>query len=225
MFYDIENEEEDLANPASDLVLLEDSTGDCVGEFIRPGVYPLVSDPAQAVDVTVESTGQFSGRLVGAFDDGTTRNISASEIVLESAIDADFDTAWWSRPDFGLQARFSDGSGCTGDQIDPETCPLLKRFYVLIDRHENFYSTYSSLQPTCRGSSLCLSSQPSPLVACSVTLQQAHHWDDAGIPDGGTAGFIFLMKVPFNQILTGSTVNVSTIEPPPDVLRVHDLYE
>ena len=36
--------------------------------------------------------------------------------------------------------------------MTPSQCPLLKRFYVLIDRHENFYSTYSGLNFTWWGS-------------------------------------------------------------------------
>ena len=36
----------------------------------------------------------------------------------------------------------------------------------MIDRHENFYQTFSALTPTYYG----ISSQPSPLVACSITL-------------------------------------------------------
>jgi hypothetical protein len=60
-----------------------------------------------------------------------------------------------------------------------------------------------------------VSSQPSPLVACSITLTAAHHWDSAGIPSGGTAGFIFLMRIPFKDILTGNDVSVSTLMPGP----------
>lgn len=224
MFYDVETQEEHLADPNDKLVLLEDRTGDGVGELIRNGTYRLSADPETEVEVEIESTGRFSGRLRARMPDGTMENIAANDVVLETAVNPAFDPTWWERPDFGLTALFEDGSGCTEASPSPSSCALLQRFYVLIDRHENFYDTYSSLQPTCRGSHWCLSSQPSPLVACSVTLRAAHHWDDAGIPEGGNAGFIFLMRIPFRQILTGSSANVSTLEPPPRVLTVQDIY-
>jgi hypothetical protein len=115
---------------------------------------------------------------------------------------------------------FSDGTGCTGASIDPAQCPLMRRFYSMIDRHENFYKTYSALNPDYYG----VSSQPSPLVACSITLTAAHHWDSAGIPSGGTAGFIFLMRIPFKDILTGNDVSVSTLMPGPKTTSIQSLY-
>jgi hypothetical protein len=96
----------------------------------------------------------------------------------------------------------------------------MKRFYSMIDRHENFYRTYSALTPDYYG----ISSQPSPLVACSITLAASHQWDAAGTPPGGTAGFIFLMRIPFKDILTGNDTSVSTIMPGPKTTSIQSLY-
>ena len=90
----------------------------------------------------------------------------------------------------------------------------------MIDRHENFYQTFSALQPTYYG----ISSQPSPLVACSITLGASHQWDTAGTPPGGTAGFIFLMRIPFKDILTGNDVSVATLMPGPKTTSIQSLY-
>jgi len=90
----------------------------------------------------------------------------------------------------------------------------------MIDRHENFYQTFSALTPTYYG----ISSQPSPLVACSITLGASHQWDSAGTPAGGTAGFIFLMRIPFKDILTGNEKSVATIMPGPKTTSVQSLY-
>lgn len=206
---------EDVYQP---LVLAEDRDGDGVGEFFKNGPAKLKT----GTDVTLEivSTGEFTGSLRYRKPDGTTATIAPEKVVAESAVHPDFDAAMLDLPDFGLQSLFADPTGCEGATLDPEACPLLKRFYVLIDRHEYFYRTYSSLAPD-RAS---LSSQPSPLVACSITLTAAHHWDSAGIPEGGTAGFIFLMRIPFAQILAGSDRSVATLEPGPDVLSIQDLY-
>ena len=90
----------------------------------------------------------------------------------------------------------------------------------MIDRHENFYRTYSALSPDYYG----VSSQPSPLVACSITLTAAHHWDTAGTPSGGTAGFIFLMRIPFKDIRTGNDRSVATLMPGPPTTSLQDIY-
>ncbi|CAN5784509.1 hypothetical protein BH11MYX2_BH11MYX2_31800 [soil metagenome] len=96
----------------------------------------------------------------------------------------------------------------------------MKRFYSMIDRHENSYKTYSALSPDYYG----VSSQPSPLVACSITLGASHQWDAAGTPAGGSAGFIFLMRVPFKEIVTGNDRSVSTIMPGPKTTSIQSLY-
>ena len=115
---------------------------------------------------------------------------------------------------------FSSSTGCTGASLDPAQCPLMRRFYSMIDRHENFYQTFSALTPTYYG----ISSQPSPLVACSITLGASHQWDAAGTPPGGTAGFIFLMRIPFKDILTGNDTSVATLMPGPKTTSIQCLY-
>ena len=224
MFYDVDTQQAWFENTGNPTVLLEDRNGDGVGEFVREGMYALAEDPERQVQVEIESTGQFSGRLLTRREDGSADYLAVNDLVLDTTINPAFDPSWWSSPDFGLTQLFPDASGCEGESPSAATCPLLKRFYVLIDRHESFYKTYSALKPTCSGSRWCLSSQPSPLVACSVTLRASHHWDDAGIPEGGRAGFIFLMRIPFRHIFAGSTRNISTLDPPPHVLTVQDIY-
>jgi hypothetical protein len=85
---------------------------------------------------------------------------------------------------------------------------------------EKFYRTYSALSADYYG----ISSQPSPLVACSITLGASHHWDTAGTPSGGTAGFIFLMRIPFADILTGNDTSVATLMPAPKTMSIQSLY-
>lgn len=155
-----------------------------------------------------------------------TGTINAQDVEPNTEADPSWNPEYLSRPDLGLMAVFSDGSGCAADRPSPNDCPLLKRFYVMIDRHETFYSTYSSVRP----SSPNVSQQPSPLVASSITLRASHHWDSAGIPSGGTAGFIYLMRVPFHQILAGDTRSIDTLsrltgQPGPQVLTVQELYQ
>ncbi|MCA9603501.1 MAG: hypothetical protein KC417_15825, partial [Myxococcales bacterium] len=203
LHYDVDTQEQYFETTYNDLVLVEDTNGDGVGEFLRPGNATLKT--GEQVEVSIESTGKFSGRLRATMPDGTSKSIGTGDLELETSVDPAFDPSWADRADFGLSVRFADDAvACTAaESPSPEACPLLKRFYVLIDRHESFYNTYSALYPTCRGQSWCLSSQPSPLVACSVTLGAANGWAFAGTPSGGHAGFIFLMRVPFADTLVG----------------------
>ncbi|MBI2894871.1 MAG: hypothetical protein HYY06_15050 [Deltaproteobacteria bacterium] len=175
---------------------------------------------------------QFAGELhvrLALADGGggsITATIAARDVQAYDQVDPAWDPSYLGRSDLGLQTIFADGSGCTGQSPSPDSCPLLRRFYSLIDRHENFYQTYSSLKPA----SASVSQQPSPLVACSITLRASHAWDTAGTPDGGTAGFIYLMRIPFAQILAGDTRSIDTLsllggQPGPRVLTVQELYE
>ncbi len=218
LMYDAATQETTLEDTNAALALVEDRDGDGVGEFFREGPTHLTN--GTAIDLIIESTGEFTGSLKYRKPTGTLVTVKPQDLVAETAVVDDFDRGLLGEPDFGLMALFPESTGCTGATLSPESCPLLKRFYVLIDRHEYFYRTYSSLSPD-RAS---LSSQPSPLVACSITLGAAHAWDTAGIPAGGRAGFIFLMRIPFAQILAGSDKSVSTLSPGPDVLSVQDLY-
>lgn len=219
MFYDPATQEALASDVYQSLVLLEDRNGDGVGEFLRDGPTRLTT--GEEINLEITSTGQFTGSLKYRKPDGTLVNVQPRQLVAQDAVHPLFDGALLDAPDFGLMALFPDPAGCTGDAPSPASCPLLKRFYVMIDRHEYFYRTYSSLAPDRSA----ISSQPSPLVACSITLAAAHAWDSAGIPSGGRAGFIFLMRIPFRQILTGSRKSVGTLEPGPDVLSIQELYE
>jgi hypothetical protein len=121
------------------------------------------------------------------------------------------DSAWrreyLGAPDIGLLRMFPDASGCAGEHPTAATCPLLERFTSMLDRHEHFYKTYTSVDENDR----TLNSQPSPLVACSVTLGAADGWAHAGTPQGGRAGMVFLMRVPFADILTGDARSIDTL--------------
>lgn len=219
LFYDPATQEAHFSDVYQPLVLLEDRDGDGIGEFLRSGPVQLASGASGTLEVV--STGEFTGSLKLRKPDGTLVNVKPQELVAESAVHPLFDAGLLTQPDLGLLAVFDDPAGCIADRPTPAACPLLERFYVLIDRHEYFYRTYSALSPD-RSS---ISSQPSPLVACSITLAAAHAWDSAGIPQGGRAGFIFLMRIPFKQILAGSRKSVATLEPGPDVTTIPELYE
>jgi hypothetical protein len=208
-----------LINPNNSLVLLEDRNGDGVGEFLRPG--PVTLKNGDAGTLQVNATSQFAGNLKFQSEGGgTLHTITPSQLVAEDAVDPRWNAALMEQPDLGLMTVFSDSTGCTSDTLDPAQCPLMRRFYSMIDRHENFYQTFSALTPTWYG----VSSQPSPLVACSITLAASHQWDAAGTPPGGTAGFIFLMRIPFKDILTGNERSVATLMPGPQTTSVQSLY-
>ena len=207
-----------LVNPANSLVLLEDRNGDGVGEFLRPGAVKLKNGDMGTLQVN--ATSMFAGTLKFQPGSGALRTVSPGELVAEDSVDSRWQPSLMTKPDLGLMTVFSSSTGCTSATLDPAQCPLMRRFYSMIDRHENFYQTFSALQPTYYG----ISSQPSPLVACSITLAASHAWDAAGTPPGGTAGFIFLMRVPFKDILTGNEKSVSTIMPGPKTTSVQSLY-
>jgi hypothetical protein len=217
MYYAPEDEAY-LIDPGNSLVLLEDRDRDGIGEFLRPG--PITLTTGETGTLLVQSTGQFTGNLKFQNAAGTVRTVKPVELVATSRVDGAWDPALLADADMGLLSMFSDGTNCGGATIDPQACPLMQRFYSMIDRHENFYQTYSALTPDYYG----ISSQPSPLVACSITLTAAHHWDTAGTPSGGRAGFIFLMRIPFQEIVAGSDVSVATLMPGPDVTSIQGLY-
>jgi hypothetical protein len=110
--------------------------------------------------------------------------VDVKDVVAKDEVDPRWKKEYAARADLGLLTVFSDGSGCKADMPSRTACPLLNRFFSMIDRHENFYQTYSGLSPD----SEVVSQQPSPLVACSITLRASHHWDSAGTPQGGTTG-------------------------------------
>jgi len=207
-----------LVDPNNSLVLLEDRNGDGIGEFLRPGAITLKSGDTGTLQVN--STSQFAGNLKFQPTSGTLRTVTPGEIVAEDKVDSRWNASYLTKPDLGLMTVFSSSTGCTSATLDPAQCPLMRRFYSMIDRHENFYKTFSALQPTYYG----ISSQPSPLVACSITLGASHAWDAAGTPPGGTAGFIFLMRIPFKDILTGNERSVSTLMPGPKTTSIQSLY-
>jgi len=217
MFYAHEDEQY-LTDPNNAVVFLEDRNGDGVGEYLKPGPITLVDGSTGTLQVN--STGEFTGNL--KFDDGSgnVKTITPEKIKAFDSVDPMWNGALITDKDMGLASVFADPTGCTGASIDPAQCPLMRRFYSMIDRHENFYRTYSALTPDYYG----ISSQPSPLVACSITLEAAHAWDSAGTPSGGTAGFIFLMRIPFKDILTGNETSVATVMPGPRTTSIQSLY-
>lgn len=159
----------------------------------------------------VLANNKFAGELAVAvtLTNGTsiTAVVDVKDVAAADQVDPLWQKDYVSRADFGLLSIFSDGSGCKADMPSRQACPLLNRFFSLIDRHENFYQTYSGLAPD----SEVVSQQPSPLVACSITLGASHAWDRAGTPTGGTAGFIYLMRIPFDQILSADHRSISTL--------------
>ena len=206
-----------LADTSDEVVLFEDRSGDGVAELLMNGPAALTS--GEPIDFAIMKTGDFTG-LMKADVDGSMISVRAENLAPDQAAHPAITRALVEEADMGLTTVFADPTGCTGEAPAPEECPLLQRFHVLIDRHEDFYQTYTALRPD----SASISSQPSPLVACSITLGAAHAWDTAGTPPGGAAGFIFLMRIPFDQILAGSEASVATLEPGPDVLSIGDLY-
>ena len=207
-----------LTDPNNATVLVEDRNGDGIGEFFRPG--PIMLTTGEAGTLQVNSTGQFTGNLKFVPASGTARTITPDKLVAEEAADPTWDPALLDDADMGLMSVFSNTTNCTGSLLNPAQCPLMQRFYSMIDRHENFYRTYSALSADYYG----ISSQPSPLVACSITLGASHQWDTAGTPSGGTAGFIFLMRIPFKDILSGNDTSVATLMPGPKTMSIQSLY-
>jgi hypothetical protein len=212
-------QEELLADTSTDVALFEDRDHDGIAEFAVSGPAEL-KNGGGPIDLEIRSTGEFTGILKGSRDGGAEFSVKPKDLFVTGTAHPSITRDLIEQDDMGLQTVFSDPTGCTGEAPSPGDCPLLKRFFVLIDRHEDFYQTYTSLRPD----SSSISAQPSPLVACSITLAAAHAWDTAGIPSGGEAGFIFLMRIPFEQILAGSETSVATLEPGPDVLSIADLY-
>lgn len=207
-----------LINPNNALVLLEDRNGDGVGEYLKPG--PITLKSGEQGTLVVNSTSEFAGNLKFQPTTGALRTVTPENLVANDTVDARWKPSYVTQADLGLMSVFSSSTGCTGASLDPAQCPLMRRFYSMIDRHENFYQTYSALTPTYYG----ISSQPSPLVACSITLGASHQWDAAGTPPNGNAGFIFLMRIPFKDILTGNERSVATLMPAPKTTSVQSLY-
>jgi hypothetical protein len=207
-----------LISPDNATVLLEDRNGDGIGEFLRPG--PVKLKTGEMGTLQVNSTGEFTGNLKFQPATGALRTVTPAQLEAETDADPTWSPALLDDSDMGLMSMFSNSTGCTGATLQPAQCPLMQRFYSMIDRHENFYRTYSALSADYYG----ISSQPSPLVACSITLGASHQWDSAGTPSGGSAGFIFLMRIPFKDIVTGNDVSVSTLMPGPKTTSLQSLY-
>jgi hypothetical protein len=224
-------EEQYMTSPSNGVLLLEDRLGDGVAELVTPGPLDLLANarfelthstlgtrwvtasydkktlsvdggPALAVtaaNLAFAGTGSFTGELRAtfAFGDGSTATASLPPRVIKAVVHTD--PAWKSEyagaPDMGLLRMFPDQNA------------LLKRFASMLDRHESFYATYSSNDENDR----TISSQPSPLVACSVTVNASRAWAWAGTPPGGRAGLVFLMRAPFKDILTADTRSIDTL--------------
>ena len=228
-----------ISNSSEPGIFVEDRDNDGIAEWIVPGPATLVPNAklkladnsaatvsadgksiikadhstigVTSATVSIATATQFGAnlRITLNFADNTSATVSAppGAVMPISASTHAGSRSSRSAPNLGLQGLFADAQGCKGDVASADTCPLEKRFYSMIDRHENFYQTYSSLDE----SSSSISSQPSPLVACSITLGASHSWDSAGTPTGGTAGFIYLMRIPFAQILSGDVRSIDTL--------------
>ena len=247
-----------ISNSSEPGVFVEDRDNDGIAEWIVPGPATLVPNAkikladnsaatvsadgksiikadhstigVTSANVTIATATQFGANLkiTLTFADNTTATVSAppGAVMPIQRVDSRWKPELATHADLGLQGLFADAQGCKGDVASADTCPLEKRFYSMIDRHENFYQTYSSLDD----SSSSISSQPSPLVACSITLGASHNWDSAGTPAGGTAGFIYLMRIPFAQILSGDVRSIDTLgrlkgdlKSGPKVLKIQDM--
>lgn len=248
-----------MTSPYNAALILEDRLGDGIGELVTPGPLELLAnarfelargaekkwvtvtnDKKLVVDggetltmasatLTITDKGTFTAQLNASFTfaDGTSATATIPPRVVKALLRVDpaWKREWAGAPDMGLLQLFPDGAGCLGNVASPATCPLLKRFTSMLDRHEHFYKTYSSNDeddPT-------IISQPSPLVACSVTVNAARAWAWAGTPPGGRAGLIFLMRVPFADILTGDKRSIDTlgrVDPAraPKVLTLEAVY-
>jgi hypothetical protein len=247
-------DEQYMTSPYNTVLLLEDRLGDGVSELVTPGALDLLANarfelthstlgnkwitvsydkktyqvdngPALAVTsatLAIESTGSFTGELRGsfAFADGSSATAKLPPRVLKALVRTD--PAWKKEyadaPDMGLLRLFPN-----------DKAALMKRFTSMLDRHEHFYKTYSSNDEN----DLTIGSQPSPLVACSVTVNASRAWAYAGTPPGGRAGLIFLMRVPFKDILTSDPRSIDTLgrlsaDPQhggPKVLTLDKVYE
>lgn len=220
-----------VTSPYNPLLLLEDRLGDGVAEWVRPGeldlfararfeldhatlgerwvtVSPdkktLLVDHGPALELSdataaLTRTGTFTGEIRGTFRfaDGTSATAKLPPRVIKAEIAVD--PSW--------KADYADAVDMGLTRLYPDRAALLRRFTSMLDRHEHFYATYSSNDENDR----TIVSQPSPLVACSVTLKAARGWAWAGTPPGGRAGLIFLMRVPFADILTGDDRSIDTL--------------
>jgi hypothetical protein len=200
-----------LASVSQPLVLVPDQNGDGVGEIIMNGSTYKDAN-GMTLPVTITSTGEFTGSL----------NVPWKQINLTTQVDERYSAATdRGRADFGLLRIFPMGMAgdCAGGAPTTAGCPLLKRLYVTIDRHEYFYATYTSLY----SGSMNLGKQPSPFVACSITLAAADKW--AHSSPVGTDGFVFVMRIPFKDILAAAPTPVATLDPKPVVTTLADLYK
>lgn len=239
-----------MCSPRNGGLFVEDRNGDGIAEWIAPGEVtgatpdaaiksngqwiPLSELSSPRLSMAGLSGNKFAANLTvsGSKSDGTyvSGTIAAQYVQAHEAVDPSWSKDYLSRPDLGLLEVFKDREGCMEGTITPQGCPLLRRFYSMIDRHEDFYSTYTSTDERSPG----VSSQPSPLVACSITLAAANSWARAGAPSGSPIGFIYLMRIPFEQILTSDERSIDTLgllesggdlKAGPKVLHLKEIYE
>jgi hypothetical protein len=225
-----------ITSPYNTVLLLEDRLGDGVAEWVKPGKLDLLAKARFEIEnatlgkkwvtvsndkktlllddggpgpvsltitnepqLSITGSGQFGGKMTTSFvfADGSSATATLPPRVIKAAIDVDpkWKKEYADAPDMGLTRMF------------PDKAALLKRFTSMLDRHESFYQTYSSNDEN----DTYIVSQPSPLVACSVTLNAAKAWAHAGSPPGARAGLVFLMRVPFKDILTGDDRSIDTL--------------
>jgi hypothetical protein len=192
---------------------------------------PLAEGGATSVSIDAgeaQFQGDIHARLALAGGATLVGSIWAGDVIAYDAVDPGWTRSMLDTPDLGLQTIFADGSGCTGSHADPATCGLVRRFYFMTGTRT--YQTYSSLRPSSRASASSRRRSCLP-----ITLAASHDWDSAGTPPGGSAGFIYLMRIPFRQIFAGDLRSISTLgllsgaanplEGGPQVTTVQEVYE
>ena len=199
-------------------MFLEDRDGDNVGEFLRPGPATLADGTTGTLEIN--STGQFAGDLKFVDAAGKTKTVTPAKLVAEQQVDPRWDGKLLTDADMGLMSMFSDATGCTDAALItrdvPAAAPLL-----LDDRSPR------ELLPDVLGAIAGVLGDLEPAVAARRVLDHARRraqWDTAGTPAGGSAGFIFLMRIPFAEILTGNDTSVATLMPGPKTTSIQGLY-
>jgi hypothetical protein len=126
------------------------------------------------------ASNQFVGELQAQIKlaDGTDvliGSVNPGDVEAASKVDPNWKKEFLERKDLGLLSVFPSSVGCEATAPDPKRCSLLRRFYSLIDRHENFYQTYSSM--TATSSIICTASAGAsgPFMSRSARVSPSSH--------------------------------------------------
>jgi hypothetical protein len=198
-----------LSVPSSERPLTAKLDGD-LSRPVMPGSAKLAIGKPGGMFAGNQFVGELQANILlgeGVAGGAIAGSVNPVDVVAHDLVDPAWKKQYLTKKDLGLLTVYPNAPGCSAAAPNEANCPLLRRFYSMIDRHEDFYQTYSSMS----GTTSIISQQPSPLVACSVTLRASHGWDDAGTPPGGTAGFIYLMRIPFAEILTSDARSIDTL--------------